>query len=198
MAKREPTAADAENAPVVFVPEEPEGGTKRLTVYEQVERNLRVVHRKMRGEFWEDIAKDEGITVRRCKAIMLEFRQTNPTLRHHDPVEVVDELLEGYAQDIRDLVAQYEKADTEGNRNAAVGSINSRMAARERITALLQGIGVLPQDLGTMHLVIDGRVMAEKVMSVLERFELPDDLFEELERVFDVEGTATELPALEP
>ena len=191
---------EPDDEPVLFVPE-PDKRAKRLVksgvkVWERVERNLAIVERRMRGDRWEDIANDHGVTIRRCKQIVEAYRASNPTLRHHDPVEVVDELLEGYAADIRALNETYDKANLANNVSGAVGAVNARMNARERIAELLQAIGVLPHDLGTMHLIIEGRVVAEKVFAVLERYELPEAIFADLEQALaEAEGAE---PALLP
>lgn len=190
---------DEPNEAVLFVPEV-DPREKRLVkngvkVWERVERNLAIVERRVRGDRWEDIANDHGVTIRRCKQIVEAYRAANPTLRHHDPVEVVDELLDGYAADIRALNETYDKANLNGNVSGAVGAVNSRMNAREKIAELLQAIGVLPHDLGTMHLIIEGRVVAEKVFAVLERYDLPNTIFEELEQsLAEAEGAPIELP----
>lgn len=189
-----------EDGPVVFVPEPDPVTPKRkkvLSLWQQVERNLAIVERRARGDSWEDIANEHGVTIKRAKLIMAEYRRENPSLRNLLPVEIVDELLEGYSADLRALNETYDAAVLCANINGRVGAINSRMAARARIAELLQAIGVLPHDLGTMHLVIEGQVMAEKVFSVLERYDLPEDLFRELEEALDESGlTDVEMPAL--
>lgn len=191
MARRSKSVDDE---PVLWIPDEPpEHLRKPLTIYEQVDRNLAVVTERTRGDGWADIANRHGLTIRRCKQIHAEYRTSNPTLRHHDPVEVVDELLEGYAADLKELSNAHDRAVAAGTMSVQVQAINARMGARAKIAELLQAIGVLPHDLGTMHHVIDGRVTAERVITILERYELPDEIFEELEAAFEYDGGPPQL-----
>lgn len=189
---------DAEE-PVVFVPEQPEKETRGrkagMTAMQIAMRNLEVVSDRMRGDSVEVVANKYGLSGQRIRGIMAEYRESNPTLRHHDPVDIVDELLDGYTADLRALNDTYDQAAKGNNLNARIGAVNARMTARARIAELLQAIGVLPHDLGTMHLVIDGQIAAEKVIAVLERYDVPEEIFTEIERAFDAEATAVELPA---
>jgi hypothetical protein len=156
------------------------------TVTEQANRNAEIVAGKMRGLSWSQLAASYGITIRRCQQIFAEWREENPTLRHHDPIEIADDLLDGYTADIEELVLIAATSDQDAVR---VGAINARMNARQRITELLQALGVLPNDLGEMRIQIDARITAQKVLAVLEPLGLPDGVIDDLIEALDSNAT---------
>lgn len=167
---------ETEEDPVVLAPEaKPK---KRLSVAEQFERNQQIVSQKVRGIPWSQIAREHGISIQRCQQIFAEWRESNPTLRTHDPVEIVDELLYGYQATVEDLAVLAAKPTI--NDAVRVGAHNSKMKAYREMAELLQAIGALPNDLGTLRLLVDGQITAERVVTVLERFDLPEEAWDEL------------------
>lgn len=166
---------EGDEDPVVL--EVPAEAKKMLTVSQQYDRNMRIVEARIRNKPWSGIAKAEGLTIRRCQQIFGEWAATNPTLREHDPVAIVDELLRGYQAVIEDLSVEAATSKMDAVR---VGAHNSKLRAYREMAELLQAIGVLPNDLGTMHLHIDGQITAERVIAVLERHHVPEAVFEEL------------------
>jgi hypothetical protein len=154
-----------------------EGEDKALTWVEIAQRNEDIVAAKARGLSWSQIAASFDMGTTRCQEIVREYREANPTLRHHDPLDIVDELLEGYAADISELVMIGAEAK---NDNSRVGAINSRAHIRGKITELLQAIGVLPNDLGQLHIEIDARFVAKQVLLVLNKHEVGPELKEDL------------------
>lgn len=171
----------AEEEPVVVAAPEPK---KRVTptVEEQYRRNLEIVMDRARGKTWPDIAELHGVSVRRARQIHTAWRAEYRTLRHHDPMEIVDDMLDGFTADLADLTKVVEKAP-DGS-PAQVGAINARRAVRKDILILLQAIGVMPNDLGTMRIHLETTVLVERVVAVFERFnlgeEVEDALIEEL------------------
>jgi hypothetical protein len=145
------------------------------SIYEQYERNLAIVAARCRRVPWTQIAREHGISVRRGKRIFEEWRELNPTLRHHDPVEIVDELLYGYQATLEDLEKVAATTQNDANR---IGALNAKMRCYREIAELLQAIGALPNDLGTMHLHIDGQVTAERIITVLERYGVGEEVFD--------------------
>jgi DNA-binding Lrp family transcriptional regulator len=161
-----------------------------MTADQIAQRNSEIVAAKLRGIPWSTISETFGVSPRQCKNIMKQYRETNPTLRHHDPVDIVDELLEGYQGIIEELALVSARSNNDAVR---VGAINAKMSAYGKVAELLQAIGVLPHDLGQLRVVIDGRMVAESVVDVLREFreggviegqvmeELEDRLIEALE-----------------
>lgn len=150
----------------------------RPDAHGQAERNMQIVAARARHVSVPDIAAEWGLTERRVRQILLKWRETNPTLRAQDPVEIVDELLIGYEATIEDLAVIARRAVDGNNLSAAVGAHNSKMRAYREMAELLQATGVLPHDLGTFNLVIDGRITAERIITVLERFNVSEEVFD--------------------
>ena len=146
------------------------------------QRDAEIVAAKMRGLSWSQISATYDVSVTRCKEIHRAYRESNKTLRHHDPLDIVDEVLEGYQGAVEELalISATTNSDT-----ARVGAINSKMTAYQRIVELLQGIGVLPHDLGQLKVEVDARFAAEAVVAVLHQYnvsqEIQDALIEALE-----------------
>jgi hypothetical protein len=175
-ADAQPPAPPPDDEHVVVEPPVEEG-KKMLSVAEQFERNTRIVAMKARGKSWPQISEAVGVGVRQCQKIHKAYREEHRTLRHHDPVSIVDELLEGYQADLADLTQVYEDADQSA---AKVGAVKARREVRERITELLQAVGVLPHDLGTLRLELDAEVVIAQFMAVMERYNVPEEAFDEV------------------
>src|SRR5256885_12552122 len=92
---------EGEIDPILLEYEPPE--SQRPPAREQVERNLMIVSERARHVPVSAIAKKYGLTERRVRGIIAEWRAQNPTLRAHDPIEIIDELLYGYQATIDDL-----------------------------------------------------------------------------------------------
>lgn len=145
----------------------------------QYERNMKIVAARARRTPWSKIAATNGLSIRRCQQVWEEWKTHNPTLREHDPIEIVDELLMGYQAALEDFDATVQVA---GHDAVRVGALNGKLRAYREMAELLQAIGVLPKDLGTLQIHIDAQVTAERVLSVLERAGVPESVYDELLR----------------
>jgi hypothetical protein len=153
------------------------GAAKRPTVAEQARRNEDIVAARMRGISYRHLARTYGMSKSRVHQIHQEFREEDGTLRNQDPVEVVDEMLEGFQSDIEELVLLGATTQQDSVR---VSSITARMAARQKIIDLLQELGVLPKDLGQLSVQLDARMTAMKVLGVLKQHNVPIEVLRDL------------------
>lgn len=140
-------------------------------------RNDQIVAMKARGMTYEQIAAVVDMSRRQVQNIMQAWRDTQPKLRTQDPLDIIDEMLEGYQADLNELatVGQATKNDA-----VKVGAVNSRMAARDRIIALLQTTGVLPHDLGKLKVEIDIKYISTRLVAVLNKYDVPIEARREL------------------
>lgn len=148
-----------------------------LTVAERQQRHDQVVMLRARGLTWPQIAEATGLSRNQCMLVMKQFRESEPTLRTQDPLEVIDEMLIGYQADLAELATI---SNTTKNDSVRVGAINSRMAARDRIVGLLQATGVLPHDLGKLKVEIDVRYIAQRVFVIFDKYKVPEEAQEEI------------------
>lgn len=148
-----------------------------LRTRELAERNDLIVAMRARGIGERQVAASFGIDERQVYRIMAEFRDSHPKLREADPLQVIDDMLIGFQADLEELAQLSVEAKTE---NARVGAINARMHARDRIISLLQSTGVLPHDLGKLSVEIDVRYIAQKVVTVLGRHHISEEVQREL------------------
>lgn len=145
--------------------------------FERAARDNKIVALRARGFSEQSIATKFKIGPDRVHDIMEDWKATRPTLRTADPLAIIDEMIDGYHADLEQLSDIAENAK---NDSAAVGAINARMAARDRIIALLQTTGVLPHDLGKIRVDIDVRYIAQKMVAVLNAHGVPADVQKEL------------------
>jgi hypothetical protein len=147
--------------------------------YDEVltERDELMVALRARGVSERQVAATFGVERTTVLRAMHNWRETNPTLRNNDPLEIIDHMLYGYQADLEELALLSAGAKSE---TAKVGAINARMLVRERIINLLQSTGVLPHDLGKLRLEVDVRFIAQKVIAILARHDVAEDVQREL------------------
>jgi hypothetical protein len=169
-----------------------------MTSEKLAQRNNEIVAAKLRGLSWPVVADTFGISVRQGQQIMRQYRESNPSLREHDPVEIVDNILDGYQGTIEELALISANSR---NDSVRVGAINAKMAAMTKTVELLQAVGVLPHDLGELRVVMDGKMVAESLVEVLNDFRnrraIPGEAIDELEVAIieALEGRQRALPA---
>lgn len=168
-------------------PERPQ----RPPTAEQADRNQEIVAAHLRGLSFEEIAGTYNLTSVRCKQIFAEWKAANPSLRHHDPLDIADDMLNGFQADIEQLAYQSMSHKSE---TAQVAAVKARAAVRARIIGLLQAMGVLPNDLGQLSIAIDAKFTATRVLAVLNEFKVPDEVRDAL--IAALEPGPQEQPAL--
>ena len=154
------------------------------TALEQAQRNEEIVVGRMRGLSIGQLATQFELSKTRVCEILSEWKKTARPLRKNDPLDIADEMLDGYQADIEELVLIGLATDHDSVR---VSAINTRMQARQRITELLQALGVLPNDLGELRIEIDARLVAERVVAVLKSHDVPQKVQDELIAALDGE-----------
>lgn len=139
----------------------------------RAKRNMEIVAARIRGLSWSTIASTYGLSERQCKQILTDYRATNPSLRKSDPLDILDGVLEGLQGAIEELAMI--SATTQSDRTR-VAAITAKVTIHDQIVKTLQTIGVLPNDLGVLRLEVDARVMAERVIRVIDKYELPAEV----------------------
>lgn len=146
---------------------------KRPNVTEQAWRNDEIAAARARGISYSQLARTYGLSKQRVQQIHHEYRKENPTIRQQRAVQIVDDLLEGYAADIEELALVSATTPSDSVR---VASINARMTARNKTADLLQEMGVLPKDLGEIRLQLDAEVTAKRVINILKQHKVPGEV----------------------
>ena len=100
---------------------------------------------------------------------MAEYRNSNPSLRHRDPIDVLDEMLERY-EGAQDALASI--ASSTAHAATRVGAIRTSLDALRMQTDLLIAVGVLPRDLGALGVQQDTRRTVEGILDVLDRHQV--------------------------
>lgn len=155
----------------------------------RVARDDQIVIMKTRGLTYNQIAEALGIDRGTALRAMQEWRDSNPKLRTKDPLDIIDEALEGYQSDLNELAMVSSTTKQEAVR---VGAINSRMQARDRIITLLQTTGILPHDLGKLRVEIDIRYIAVRLVQTLNKWGIDEEVQQDLLAV--LRGEDEQLP----
>ena len=137
-------------------------------------RNVEIVTASQRGMSPATIANTYGLDVDHVRRIIRENKDLREPLNMEgDPVELARDQLDQLAAAIDELAIV---SATAKNDSARVGAIGKRLDAIRQQRELLQAIGLLPHDLGTLHVSIDVQAMSIRVLEVFERFDLPMDV----------------------
>lgn len=139
---------------------------RRLTAAKKALRDALIVQRVAEGWSWAMIADEAGIKPRQCTRIAEEYRQHGSPL-DVAPTQLVEELAVGYRQSVATFTALAAGAD---NTAAAVGALKGANDAREKMVALLQAVGHVPHDLGTLKLQRDVQQVALRMFEAMDAF----------------------------
>lgn len=167
---------------------------RRLTAAKKALRDALIVQRVAEGWSWAMIADEAGLKPRQCQRIAEEYREHGSPL-DVAPTQLVEELARGYRQSVSTFTALAAAAD---NTAAAVGAVKGANDAREKMVALLQAVGHVPHDLGTLKLQRDVQQVALRMFTAMEEFgrgELSrEDVMAIFYEVTGITSTAEELP----
>lgn len=147
----------------------PKGG-RGLTNAEKSLRDSLIVQRVAQGWTWEEISQEVGLSVSQCKRAHRAKKRVMADLLDMDPVEIVKRVIEGFEASIGDLEKMAFEYAAE-HPSAAVGAKKGADESRRNLVILLQSIGVLPHELGTLRFVREVRVIVDLLVDSVDRFE---------------------------
>ena len=157
---------------------------KKLTAKEKLLRDEALVRDRLRRMSWADLGEKYGVTARAAQYVWAKWREANDPaaeIRGRDPVEIVYDMLGAYEAWIEQLAEVASREDG----MAKISAINAQMSAQDKAVQLCQATGILPRDLGTLRIEVDVRVLAQRVLAVLNDHgvgsEVRDALLEALE-----------------
>lgn len=149
------------------------GIPKGKTGLSNAEKSLRdslIVQRVAQGWTWEEISKEVHLSISQCKRAHRAKKKVMADLLDMDPIEIVKSVIEGFQLSIGDLEKMaYEYGAA--HPSAAVGAKKGADDARRNLVVLLQSIGVLPNELGTLRYVREVRVIVDILVESVDRFE---------------------------
>lgn len=138
---------------------------------EKVARDRQIVAAKARSLSDATVADTFGVDASTVREVMAQWRETQPSLRSVDPIDVVEEMLFELRGSIEELALV---SSTTTNDNVRVGAIGKRLDALKQMAHLMQATGVLPNDLGTLKVDMDVRAFAATVLRVFADEDVPD------------------------
>jgi hypothetical protein len=149
-----------------------ESKTSRLSAARQSMRDTLMLTRvESQGWTIREAAAEAGLTEKAAKNALKKKREAiGDSLLDEDMVSIVESLIRQWQASIGD----YEKlavAAMDNNHPAvAVGAKKGADGAREKLTELLQAVGGLPHDLGTVTHTIEIRAVVMKINTLVEGF----------------------------
>lgn len=163
----------------------------RLRAAAKAMRDQLIVQRVAEHWSWAMIADEAGISARQCQRVAEDYRGM-PSPLDIDATALIEELARGYRQSVGTFSALAATAD---NTAAAVGAVKGANDAREKLISLLQAIGHVPHDLGTLRVQRDVQQLALRMLDGVEAFERGEIGAGELAAVFyEMAGIPRELP----
>jgi hypothetical protein len=157
--------------------------SKALTAAQRSVRDTLMLTRRIQGWDWPEIMAEAGIKRKQtAEELVKAKRESMPKLLDRDEVEIIENLILELQVSIGDFEKIANAALAGNNLNVAVGAKARADDSREKLRELLQSVGALPHDLGTMTHIIDIRAIVVEINSVVEGFvdvvralPLPDD-----------------------
>ena len=140
---------------------------------EKVERDRQIVAAKARSLSDATVADTFNVDESTVREVMAQWRETQPSLRSVDPIDVVEQVLFELRGSIEELAVI---SSTTKNDNVRVGAIDKKLKAMQQMTALMQATGVLPNDLGTLKVDMDVRAFAATVLRVFADEGIPPEV----------------------
>lgn len=143
---------------------------KRLTAAQKSLRDTRMLTLQIQGLSLEEIGAEVGLSVGRVKERILAKKKELPRLLDMDAAAII----ENFVVELQVSISDFEKiasAAVEGaNLPVAVGAKGRANDARTQLRELLQSVGALPHDLGTLTWVIDIRAVVTEINTTVENF----------------------------
>jgi len=148
------------------------GSKNRPSAVEKLERNRRILGARLAGAPLAEIARREHLSERQCRNVIRDWKEEGAAgLQAEDPVEVVYDLLQRYRRIEEDLAKVAAEAD---NSAAQVGAYRARLEAIDRQVQLMQAAGLLPKELGQLHVSADVRSVTAQVVAVFRDHQVSD------------------------
>lgn len=166
----------------VPVPKPKSGKGGKMSAAEQSVRDTLMLSRKIQGFSYPEIAAEFGLNKITVEKAIKNKREATELLLDRDVVDIV----EGMIEELQATAVDFEKIALSAlktrNLNSAIGAKRGAMEARRDLRELLQSVGALPHDLGTVHHIVDIRAVViqinenvEKFVAAVEEVDLPKE-----------------------
>jgi hypothetical protein len=144
--------------------------TKRLGAAQRSALDSQMVAEQIRGIPLAEIAVTHKLKPAEVSKRIKARRENLPRLLDQDAAEIIENFVVELQVSIGDLEAIASAALEGNNLPSAVGAKDRANKAREQLKELLQSVGALPHDLGTLTWVIDIRAVVTEINAAIVGF----------------------------
>lgn len=144
--------------------------SKRLSAAQRSQLDSLMVAEQIRGIPIAEIATTHKLKPAEVQKRIAARRENLPRLLDLDAAKIIENFVVELQVSIGDLEAIAAAALDGNNLNAAVGAKDRANKAREQLKELLQSVGALPHDLGTLTWVIDIRAVVTEINTAIVAF----------------------------
>jgi hypothetical protein len=147
-------------------------GPRRLTAADRVRRNAQILADRASGESLTAIANRHGLTSRQVRSICngAEGRLAAPAVAQSEAL--VMSVLAEYDSLARDL----DRLSRRRNPNTELGAVKAKLQLLKNRTAFLVQTGLIPGDVFAMEYDRDAMQLAETIIEVFDRYDVPDEV----------------------
>jgi hypothetical protein len=150
--------------------DKPKTGRSDLTKSEVADRDERLAADRVKGHSWEWIMAKYDLSRRTVQERYEVWRGKNAhAFEDVNAIEIVHGMLDTY-QAIAEQAADI--GVTAKGENGQLGALNTQMSAMRQVAELCQATGILPKQLGTLKMEVDARVLSQKLIRVLNEYEV--------------------------
>jgi hypothetical protein len=143
-----------------------------------LERNAKVIESRSKGRSWAGVCEDSGLSLGQVKRVWKKFVDEGKLeVQTEDPIAVVFEQITRYDVMIEELADLSKNSD---NDSARVGAIRARAQVMREQIELLQAVGLVPKQLGSLKIELENRYVVQQLMVFVDKY-VPGEKIEEAE-----------------
>lgn len=166
-------------------PEEIDEENGGLTLEERQNRDMEMFRGYLRGLLPSTLAMTYGLGERRVREIIKRQRESIRPLT----TQRAEDVLQDYLLALDAMIDELAAVSAGLTGGARVSAIGQRLAAMKEKRDVLQGVGVLPADLGQMQAQLTAMQAARAILEVLDKNDTDEAVMDQILEV--IEGPAT-------
>lgn len=182
--KPAPLPTDADKAALAATAPEPRGpGRPTGDRYELYVRDTEIFRGRMRGLDEWTLGQTYDLSPEAIRKIVDQQVKLAQTLPHAHPNTIVEYAMGQFDAAIAELAIHASQIEGKKHPSAKTGAIVARVSVIERRIALLQDVGLLPEDLGKLRALFNLGELHRLLIDLFERHGMSDAAFDDLQNL---------------